>query len=653
MTRKQNDWTPEELASVADLEAELDAKARAEAGEPPEGAITIGEHTFVREVVRGTKAVVQDAEGNTIEDVMVPFSLEQGDSEEDIAAGVKQFLADTKALEERFTDEQVADMQVSMLEDGAFGSIADVATELLRSGITVLPDEADGKHKQAIADRAGELFLEKIGEAIRDTFLADTEQAIAMRTDITLSIMTHAWAWAVADARREAELLEQLHPHRPKLTPEQFETITQRRFMQGSYASQAFMSLSVQYAESLAFQVGSALYDQAQPIPVDFMNIARAEVLGIPAPVTPNLPTMIPGFSGGFGHVSSDPISRHVVVAMQNAADGATRWSQDDRHRPYYHAHAGLAGYSATFFVSDDGDYADPAAAWALVLKQLDDETADTFHILLTQWLANRHRDPSGLAYITANDVLEQKGRAKHVNGGYRPEDKATVSQNVQAITALEVEGRNFERYESGSKGRKKKLTIAPVGKLIEVVVREDLKHLDGSRGPAVGWYYRIGPWSVVFQLDDAAAPMLARISQKIIAYDSYQAKHAKRLGRYLEWQFRTRAGARTYAQPWLISTLLSGAGIQPPDNNPGRFRERIELALDMLRDDGIIGGWAYTESPTLPARKWLPTWMRWKVTISPPEELRAHYAKIGKTTKRALPRQAGKPRPVTESPPS
>ena len=210
---------------------------------------------------------------------------------------------------------------------------------------------------------------------------------------------------------------------------------------------------------------------------------------------------MTAGFRDGWGQFPNDPIHRGAVDMMQNAADGAGRWQSAPDKRPFF-AVSGTGSWAATFFVSSEGDYTTPEAAWALV-QQLDDDTADTLDIALCQWLANRDRDPSGLVYMTAIDILAQKGRAKEPHGGYKTDDKRAAAQHMQALAALEVEGRNFERYEPGKgKGRSKKVTISPVGKLIEISVREELKRLDGTRGATVGWFYRVGAWSVAFQHD-------------------------------------------------------------------------------------------------------------------------------------------------------
>ena len=75
---------------------------------------------------------------------------------------------------------------------------------------------------------------------------------------------------------------------------------------------------------------------------------------------------------------------------------------------------------------------------------------------------------------------------------------------------------------------------------------------------------------------------------------------------------------------------MLAGAGIQLPDNNPARFRERIETALKMLLDDKVIGSWQYVDTSKLPERNWLPRWLDWRIKVLPPDDLIALYAKVG-----------------------
>ena len=367
-------------------------------------------------------------------------------------------------------------------------------------------------------------------------------------------------------------------------------------------------------------------------------------------------PAMLPGFrrdelnpdigkstnnpANGAGWVPNDLTSHGAVRSFQNAGDG--RWAIGPDGYPYDQHAWGEVGIS--YFLSPE-DTASADAAAGLV-GGMNDETADVFMIASAQWLANHHRDAKGgLAYIAVDHILEQRGISKAKSGGYRSDDRARVAEHMRRVGAVWVEGTGLPGYEPNPRGKgSRRLTRRLRGKLLVVSTVDTQETLEGDSRP-VGYFYRLGDWARSLTGDEGA-PQLARMMQAVIALDWKHAKYPKRLGYFLTWRFRTCARQSTYEQPLTVAALLTGAGLDVPANNPGRFRENVEAGLDELVRAGVLGRWRYAAAtPELPAYKWLERWLAWPLIVSPPAELAAAYRGIA-TAHRA----AGRPRALPQT---
>src|SRR5699024_7365974 len=99
--------------------------------------------------------------------------------------------------------------------------------------------------------------------------------------------------------------------------------------------------------------------------------------------------------------------------------------------------------------------------------------------------------------------------------------------------------------------------------------------------------------------------------SKQVIAYDPYRKKWEKRLGRYLSWRWRTQARKGNYIQPHKVGTLLGKINMQENYTAPSRLRNRLETALDVLAEDGVIQSWQYESWDEAIALKkgWFEKW--------------------------------------------
>ncbi len=341
---------------------------------------------------------------------------------------------------------------------------------------------------------------------------------------------------------------------------------------------------------------------------------------------------MLPGFHSGMGTVPNSRSARSSILAIQGGADG--KWQA--------HPTTGYPWFAApelNFLVSLD-DYQTADAAWEAV-RRLDDETADTFMIACAQYIANRDHTPDGLVLITPDDVLSQRGIAKHKRS-YKPEDREKAAQDFKRLGTITVEGHRDGWESTGRKGKSKRVRITLEGRLIDISVKarkeelsDDLTPLPGTQESA-GFSYRLGPWAQG-SLGADGSTQLAEMNQTIIQYHAKNQRCQKRIGRYLVWIFRIQRGGQNFE----IRKLLAQSGIDVTASNrknPGRFRDDIEKALNDLRQDGVIGSLEWVSTPVLPGRNWLEEWLCHTVHITPPAELLARYRRIGKSRLHALP---------------
>jgi hypothetical protein len=115
---------------------------------------------------------------------------------------------------------------------------------------------------------------------------------------------------------------------------------------------------------------------------------------------------------------------------------------------------------------------------------------------------------------------------------------------------------------------------------------------------------------------------------QGILRLHAKNDRNAKRLGRFLVFQYRIRANQRSWSQPYRVADLLSGAGVSIDRKNPGRFRERIESALNVLANPGYMEGpicvksWRYRDQVDPGSRGWFDRWLEARIVILPPDEI-------------------------------
>jgi hypothetical protein len=126
-------------------------------------------------------------------------------------------------------------------------------------------------------------------------------------------------------------------------------------------------------------------------------------------------------------------------------------------------------------------------------------------------------------------------------------------------------------------------------------------------------------------------------LAQQALSYHLERQQPEKRLAKYLAFHFRMDARGGRAALRRSVADLLDVAGITVNQHRPEeRTKQRLEKALDQLARDKILKGWTYVHSGDLPAREWVPAWLRWAVDLVPSEQTTQYHVQGG--VRRALP---------------
>ena len=126
--------------------------------------------------------------------------------------------------------------------------------------------------------------------------------------------------------------------------------------------------------------------------------------------------------------------------------------------------------------------------------------------------------------------------------------------------------------------------------------------------------HYLVGPGS-----------QTALLSARALKYDPYRQISEKRLARFLSWQWRTVGTGDKQSRLYRIQTLLDAIGRETDIRYPHRTRDRLEKALDTLKDDAVIATWQYADwdEGVAAQRGWLVRWLASAVMIEPPPVVR------------------------------
>lgn len=252
--------------------------------------------------------------------------------------------------------------------------------------------------------------------------------------------------------------------------------------------------------------------------------------------------------------------------------------------------------------------------------------TADIFDILVNKWLKVA-RTPEAMIRISINDFLEIRGlkpmkRGEDRRSGYTDAQRQQIAQQIDLLDNVYITITELDVYP---KGQKKKSVRGLSGRSIIKDMEAGQMDLAGNV-KADEWYLRPGTIFANYFFEPYGR-QTALLSLKAVQYDPDKQKREKSLTRYLAYIWRIDTG-RT-REGLLVSKLLEAAGEEMNISRPGRTKERLEKALDQLKDDEVIAGWRYDKNIKLEGRGWWQKWLEQKITLSAPEEILEHYKQI------------------------
>ncbi len=369
------------------------------------------------------------------------------------------------------------------------------------------------------------------------------------------------------------------------------------------------------------------------PVPPWVIAALHLEQRGAPAERPASAPQQarrVP-FIPPAGTIVSEAMAQLAVEALHAAADQRLeRWTQPPDAAPYY-----ADNHGRTVIVNETEQHTGLSQAqgerfWNTVMN-LDDDTVAVFLICLAKWFSAQD-DGASLAdhRVHVTDILAFQGAAKHKHGGYHKERKQKVAQEILTLNSIWVAGPQTV-YEEDRRGRRREKVVMVNSRLIEVAIESQLDLWE--EGTPYAFRIRPGAWAQPYI--GSQNRMTAQLLRPVMQYDPRQgvSRMAMRLGIYLTFQWRIRASHGTYDQPWRVRTLLEGAHLPIPTDRRifQRFRDQVQLALDALHKDGVIGGWAYARGndDQLPRYGWFPHWLTWTITIDLPTVLATHYSAI------------------------
>lgn len=263
---------------------------------------------------------------------------------------------------------------------------------------------------------------------------------------------------------------------------------------------------------------------------------------------------------------------------------------------------------------------------------ELSDLDADVLDMLSAIWL-RQARTPNDPAVATVDDCLRMRGLTPKLGGtgrrgGFSAKQREEFLYALGRIESTWLKMSEVESY-TGPKGRPQ--TTAIESRAFVMTTRLGQMRLDG-RMDIQQFIFR--PGDIFSRFLFGPGRQTALLSAKAVQYDYYRHKWEKRLTRYLSWLWRINATNTSISFPLKVGTLLDCVGeAEKSPRFPNRVRERLEKALDTLKEDAVISSWQYSkqfsETAIEQQQNWYPMWLRWTVDIEPPPEILDHYRNL------------------------
>ena len=262
--------------------------------------------------------------------------------------------------------------------------------------------------------------------------------------------------------------------------------------------------------------------------------------------------------------------------------------------------------------------------------KHLDDMAADVYDAIMAEWM-DRAQYAEQMVTITLDRIMEYralkpKTDEKGYRRGHQQKHKEAIARRVMALAGVFVKFDEVEVTEVDSKGKKRRVKWSGRGPLMQIDVEYTKKTEDGKQ-EVMGYHCRPGlPVAMGLFGPGRTTARLAKITLEM---DPYRERYEKRLLRYFAYLWRVRQTNGDYNVPVKVATILEEIGLEVEKKNPARTKERLETALDRLKERGAITGWEYegqADESIVGARGWADKWLEWRVSVEPPAFIMDHY---------------------------
>ncbi len=332
-----------------------------------------------------------------------------------------------------------------------------------------------------------------------------------------------------------------------------------------------------------------------------------------------------PPIEGGPSYVPTSQPFITTVESIQNAASGASRWRKANRQPPHYTRQTAKSSTTIEYGRTHQEQlFTDRAILnlWRDV-QEFSDRDADLLLSIFSAII--RETNGSGAAWIWASHFLDQRGvkpiikreGGRSRRAGHRVEDVVDIDQAIYRLSKLWITIEEiFPARRKGSKAR----VYRHQGRVLMVVETWSQETLDTEDETTeclpVAWKIRAGDWLMEYL---QAPRYVAALCDQSLTYDPYHEMWEKRLSRYFLFFLRINAKHSSSQMLRSVEELLHANSLPINQNDPRKTRERFEKAMTRLLADHQIDQWEYLPKSmrTLPAKKWLPSWLQWTVRIA------------------------------------
>lgn len=266
--------------------------------------------------------------------------------------------------------------------------------------------------------------------------------------------------------------------------------------------------------------------------------------------------------------------------------------------------------------------------------KKLSELDVDVYDALCSFFLskAKHHKD---IVEIHLDDLLSIRGLKPKLGGngrrgGYEMKQREQILKALTNLQSLWIDLEKAIIYEKG-----KPVQMKLQGRAFIFIDQNHNEYCIGNQPLEK---------KLLFTVDEVFAKFLygsgrqmALLPVQALQYNPYQEIWEKKLTRYFSWRWRTQARKGDYLQPHKISSLLHAIGKKMNERTPSRTRERLEQALDILLEDGVVASWQYEkwDESIVSNNGWARIWGNSTIVIDPPETIKEQYLPIERNRKR------------------